>query len=330
MLQFIMERNVLLYVLAAACAVGVVSQMILKQVYDRLIRDTRNTGEASGRLLQQLRQRFQYCTHLNEKVGDVQSLVSKSLMEYRFWGRNLHQWKRVGTGCLAISLLCAFGGTMQLVQNGANLVKGNTYFWMGVLAVALTAAAYGISDTGYREEVLTVGLIDYLENSGAIRDYSGQEEAEMYGTGREEAYGSSYTGDTEGATPIVSVAGGRKSKRRARAETAAAAEARGRAEFAATEMRRRAEYAASDGRGRAEMAAASEQHGRAELSAASETRAQREKRELKENLSRVRAGMQETAAAAGSDREGRAEILRQMDPKEQERILREVLKEFLS
>ena len=49
MLEFIMDRNVLLYVLAAACAVGVVSQLILKQVYAGLIRDTCNTGEPSGR-----------------------------------------------------------------------------------------------------------------------------------------------------------------------------------------------------------------------------------------------------------------------------------------
>lgn len=83
-------------VLAAACAVGVVSQLILKQVYAGLIRDTRNTGEPSGRFLVQLRQRFQYCTHLNEKVGDVQALIRRNLMEYRFWGMNLHQWKRIG------------------------------------------------------------------------------------------------------------------------------------------------------------------------------------------------------------------------------------------
>ena len=79
MLQFIMERNVLLYVLAAACAVGVISQMILKGIYDQLIRDTKNTGEPSGRFLMQLRQRFLYCTHLNEKVGDVPALIKKSL-----------------------------------------------------------------------------------------------------------------------------------------------------------------------------------------------------------------------------------------------------------
>ena len=34
MLKFIMEQNLLLYVLGAACLVGVASQMILKQIYD--------------------------------------------------------------------------------------------------------------------------------------------------------------------------------------------------------------------------------------------------------------------------------------------------------
>ena len=41
MLEFIMEQNVLLYLLAAACVVGAASQLVLKQLYDRLIRDTK-------------------------------------------------------------------------------------------------------------------------------------------------------------------------------------------------------------------------------------------------------------------------------------------------
>lgn len=288
MLQFIMERNVLLYVLAAACAVGVVSQLILKQIYERLIRNTQNTGEAEGKFLQQLRQRFQYCTHLNEKVGNVQALIRKSLMEYRFWGMGLRQWKRMGGWCLAVSLICAFAGSLELIRSGQNVVTGNTYFWMGALAVVLTAAAYGISDTGYKREALEVGLADYLQNSGAVRGLHEQAEGEAYGDFEEQA-------DVAAPTPIVSVREGRKAKRRARAETAAA-------------------QAVAESRTQAQMAA--------------ENRAQREKRELKETLARAKTGMQETAAER--DKESRAELLRQMDPKEQERILREVLKEFLS
>ena len=49
-----------------------------------------------------------------------------------------------------------------------------------------------------------------------------------------------------------------------------------------------------------------------------------------ENLARMKTGMQEAAAEHDRERDGRAELLRQMDPKDQERILKEVLKEFLN
>ena len=78
----------------------------------------------------------------------------------------------------------------------------------------------------------------------------------------------------------------------------------------------------------------SRKRARAEAAAA-KSRAQKEKQELKENLARIRAGIEETAVAEKErpermEKERNAELLRQMDPKEQERILREVLKEFLS
>lgn len=63
--------------------------------------------------------------------------------------------------------------------------------------------------------------------------------------------------------------------------------------------------------------------------APSETRAQREKRELKTSLTRIKDGMRETAAA-DSERERNREILRQMDTQEQERIIRDVLAEYLA
>lgn len=285
MLQFIMEQNVLLYVLAAACTVGVISQMILRHIYEKLIKDTKNTGEPEGKFLQQLRQRFQYCRHLNDKVGDVQALIQKNMMEYRFWGMNLHQWMRAGVHCLAVSLGCAFAGAMFMLQAKGTLTAGSLYLWMGAGAAAVTAAAYGIADIKYRKECLAVRLTDYLENSGAVRTYSEADVSqltEFEGTENRTLQVSDYV------TAIVPAAESRKSRKRARAEAAAA-----------------------------------------------KSRAQKEKQELKENLARIRAGIEETAVAERekaeqAERDRRSELLRQIDPKEQERILREVLKEFLS
>ena len=59
-------------------------------------------------------------------------------------------------------------------------------------------------------------------------------------------------------------------------------------------------------------------------------RMQQEKKELKADLSRIRASVGETAAGGESEKERKTEVLRNMDPAEQERIIREVLKEILS
>lgn len=281
MLQFIMDQNVLLYVLAAACTVGVISQMILRHIYDKLIKDTRNTGEPEGKFLQQLRQRFQYCRHLNDKVGDVQALIQKNMMEYRFWGMSLHQWMRTGFHCLTVSLACAFAGAMFMLQSKGTLTAGSLYLWMGAGAAAVTAAAYGIADIKYRKECLAVRLTDYLENSGAVRNYR---ETDLSALSEYEETAPV----SEHVTAIIPAQESRKSRKRARAEAAAA-----------------------------------------------KSRAQKEKQELKENLARIRAGIEETAVSEKErpermEKERNAELLRQMDPKEQERILREVLKEFLS
>lgn len=63
-----------------------------------------------------------------------------------------------------------------------------------------------------------------------------------------------------------------------------------------------------------------------------ESRAERDKRQLQESLLRIKEEEKETAASAEKDwnREHNREILRQMDVREQERIIREVLAEFLA
>lgn len=61
-----------------------------------------------------------------------------------------------------------------------------------------------------------------------------------------------------------------------------------------------------------------------------QTKAQRDKQELKDNLAKLKEGISETAAATERSKERNSEILKQMDSAEQERVIREVLKEFLS
>ena len=276
MLQFIMDQNLLLYVCGVACALGVISQFLLKHLYERLINETQNTGEPKGKFLRQMRQRFQNCRHLNEKVNDITSFTDRSIMDYEFLKMNLHQWQRIGKEALTICLLCCGMGLWLLYRNGVNISIETSYSRAAIFSVLLISLAYGMTDNKYRHHSLKIRLMDYLQNSGAVKEYSEVDFSEQMPNAIQEA--AAETASASAATVSI----GRKLRHSVKGNA--------------------------------------------------ETRAQKEKRELKENLSRDKTAQQETAAAQEgvSEKEKNRNLLRQMDPKEKEQILREVLLEFLT
>lgn len=275
MLQFIMDQNLLLYVCGVACALGVISQFLLRHLYTRLINETQGLGEPRGKFLRQIRQRFQNCSHLNEKVNDVTSFTDRSILDYEFLKMNLHQWQRFGKEALTVCLLCCGMGLWLLFRNGAVISMETSYARAAVLSVLLIGLAYGITDNRYRQYSLKTRVVDYLQNSGAVKEYREVDFPDQALSGMPEA-----AAETASASAAVSI--GRKLRHSAKSNP--------------------------------------------------ETRAQREKRELKENMNREKAGQQEIAAAqeGASEKEKNRNLLRQMDPKEKEQILREVLMEFLA
>ena len=201
-------------------------------------------------------------------------------MDYEFWNMNLHQWHRMGAEALAICLLCCGGGLWLLYRNGGALSLQTSYSRAAIFSSLLILLAYGITDNRYQRHSLRVRLMDYLQNTGAVKDYSEVE----------------FCADTSRAMTMKEAA----------AETAAAETA-----AASVGLSRKLRRSAGEG--------------------SSETKAQRDKRQLKENLMRSKPGVQETAAAQEtlSEKEKNRKLLQQMDPKEKEQILREVLMEFL-
>lgn len=276
MLQFIMDQNLLLYVCGVACAFGVISQFLLKHLYERLISETQNTGEPKGKFLRQMRQRFQNCRHLNEKVNDITSFTDRSIMDYEFLKMNLHQWQRIGKEALTICLLCCGMGLWILYRNGADISIETSYSRAAIFSILFISLAYGMTDNKYRYHSLKIRLMDYLQNSGAVKEYDEVNFPDPVSDGVQEAAAET----ASAAATTVSI--GRKLRHSAKSNA--------------------------------------------------ETRAQKEKRELQENLHRDKTGQQEIAAAQEgvSDKEKNRNLLRQMDPKEKEQILREVLLEFLT
>ena len=103
MLQF-MQQNFLLYGMAALGILGAASQIILRVIYGKLIRDMENPAFAKGKYMKHLKQKYNMYRRTQTGTESIQAFIQKSLMEYKYWGMNLHTWYRLGG---AAFILCA-------------------------------------------------------------------------------------------------------------------------------------------------------------------------------------------------------------------------------
>lgn len=288
MLQAMMQQNVLLYGIGILCILGVVSQVWLWGIYGRMTKDMENERTAKGKFIKQIRQKYGLLKRMGEGSINTSAFIEKSLYQYRALGRNLHQWRKTGAYALALCLMA--GGAGYYFSGKLHLAAAvqTKYLWAMAAAAVITGVIYGLTDIRYKRAYLTTGLLDMLENG---------------------------SGSQVNVQKIKTSIGKDKEERKAAEPKAIAA--------------REPETETVPENAAAEVAAATEKFSiRKGKKAARESKARQDKKELKENLSRIKASMGETAASV--EKERNAEILKNMDPEEQERIIREVLKEFLS
>lgn len=264
MMRTIIEQNVLLYVMAAAGMLGILSQVMLNRCYRLLIREASDAQMEKKEFMKKLKMRFQTDRKRSGDRMNMAVFLQKNLMDYRYRRLSLHQWKRLGAGLFLVSLALGAAGVIYSMQTGVAQVHIRHIYVMAAVITAVTVAAALWLDEAYKRSYLLTVLEDYFCHSGVSADY------------QEVSLETAVTEKPRKKAPAI------------------------------VGIRRK-----SDG----------EQ---------TETRAQKEKRELQENLTRLNAGARESAAELEQNRERKREILRQMDPKEQERIIREVLAEFLA
>lgn len=84
MSQF-MQQNFLLYGMAVAGVLGVVSQVILRVVYDKLIRDMEKPAFAKGKYMRQLKQRYNLYRRTQTGADSISVFIQKSMNDINIW-----------------------------------------------------------------------------------------------------------------------------------------------------------------------------------------------------------------------------------------------------
>lgn len=165
MMLELLESGKALYALAAACVLGILSRLVARNLYKRLMKETDNMTLTKNRFLRDLKQKAENTYRLNQGIYNTKVYLERQLAGYRFIGLSLNGWGNLSG---QLTVLCfLLGGAAAF---GAYWYRCDSYFvalygCVGVLAGLLTLFMdYGVNLGEHRNQLMNA-LQDYLENS---------------------------------------------------------------------------------------------------------------------------------------------------------------------
>ena len=112
MLQFLQTGKVL-YVLAAVCALGIISKLVTGNLYKRLIKETGNMALTKNRNLRALKQKTENMFLLSHGLRNPAAYIEKQVYGFRFMKISLDDWDNFSVQtmilCFLIGGVAAFG-----------------------------------------------------------------------------------------------------------------------------------------------------------------------------------------------------------------------------
>ena len=164
MLQFLQTGKVL-YVLAAVCALGIISKLVTGNLYKRLIKETGNMALTKNRNLRALKQKTENMFLLSHGLRNPAAYIEKQVYGFRFMKISLDDWDNFSVQtmilCFLIGGVAAFGSYWYRCDSYYIVLYGT----MGILSgLFMVLVDNGVS-IGVKRQQLMDCLVDYVENS---------------------------------------------------------------------------------------------------------------------------------------------------------------------
>ncbi len=169
MVKFLYEENIIMYVFAGLCGLGILVRFIVNLVYRNLVKASENPAETKNKLLKLMKMRFEACYKAKIGVNNVDTFVDKSVLKYRFCGVLLSTWDNFGGQVLFLNLLivpisAVFGVAFDCGQQLVLLTGA-----VGILSSAILILVDKSINLPAKRRILRLNLLDYLENFCKVR-----------------------------------------------------------------------------------------------------------------------------------------------------------------
>lgn len=187
-----LEQGMILYVMAAVCAIGVISRMAANHFYKSLIRQSDNLAAAKDKQLQQMKTKYESIYRMNCGMKNTEVFVNKMQQQYRVAGIRLSNWENCSIYSAVAAFLIGAVSALVLYMNEGSARMCILYLAGGSLMAAGMIMLSGLMGSNANREMLENGLIHYFENVLVVRSardmpdgLSEEEPEEMVQTERE-------------------------------------------------------------------------------------------------------------------------------------------------
>lgn len=164
MLQFLQTGKVL-YVLAAVCALGILSKLVTSSLYKRLIKETGNMALTKNKNLKALKQKTENLFLISHGIRNTSAYIDKQVYGFRFMKVSLDDWDNLSVQamimCFLVGGVAAFASYWYRCDSYYIVLYGT----MGILSGLFLVFVDNGANIAVKRQQLADCLVDYVENS---------------------------------------------------------------------------------------------------------------------------------------------------------------------
>ncbi|MCI8511340.1 MAG: hypothetical protein HFE83_05005 [Lachnospiraceae bacterium] len=164
MLQLLQTGKVL-YLLAAICALGIVSKLVTSSLYKRLIKETGNMALTKNRELRALKQKTENLFLVSHGIRNTTAYIEKQVYGFRFLKLSLDNWDNLSMQAMILNFLIGGIAAFAAYWYRCDAYYIVLYGSMGILSGLFLVLVDNGANIAIKRQQLSDCLVDYVENS---------------------------------------------------------------------------------------------------------------------------------------------------------------------
>lgn len=168
MLEFL-QTGKALSVLAAIGIIGLVSKLITRSLYRRLLKETENMAMTRNKNLKILKQKLENTYRLNQNIVNTQAYLDKLMYGFRFMNLSLDTWNNLSFQMTILGLLAGGIGSFLAYWYRLDSYYIVLYASVGALSGLFLAFVDSSFCIAQKQQRLATVLLEYVDNSVFVR-----------------------------------------------------------------------------------------------------------------------------------------------------------------